>query len=70
MTYKEICLEKVKDGGEGIVRLGRHTPPAPVGTRFCYTFVSLTRDESLRRATAALLREHKGDDRLLWKVVA
>lgn len=59
-THKELILEKTVDG----------TGPCAKGTMFRYTYKHLTRDQALQHASKRLEFEHKGEDRLNWRVLA
>ena len=69
-TFHTIRMVKVAGGGPlertrfgGVVVGG-----LPLGTEYTYTYKSLTHDEALRRASAALARDYPKENRLHWQV--
>lgn len=59
VTYRQITLEKVI----------ADAAPAALGDRYTYSYKSLTRGEALSRASKALARDHKGEDRMHWQEI-
>lgn len=66
-AFHTITLEKVAGRSPSRRDTWRRPRLARVGALYTYTYKYLTRDEGLRRAAAALIRDFPDENRLHWK---